>query len=308
VGEPNTTTLSATNIDTDSATLRGEVDPNGDNIDDVWFEYGTNENNLNRTVHVTNYDDNESQDTFSFSKSISNLNENEEYFFRACTENSHGDDCGSIKSFTTDNENNSNNNSNNSYNYQYPYIPQPTTIYHTTVVNNGGGSVSSKVELNIEARFDTAYAGDTIDYLVTYKNISRSNLHNAVLHIELPEDVDFRNSNKGSYNSHDNTLTLELDTLSPKESGQVTMSVRVSNSIKRSSLTTKAILAYTLASGAQESATDFSTIRVNGVDGSVLGANAFSAGFLPHTLGQWLLTILLIFGIVALSRFYMKKD
>ncbi len=96
----NTTTLSADNVDTDSATLRGSVDAGDYDVDRCWFEYGTS-NNLNHTKSV-NCSIN-SNDSENFSGSITGLNDDTEYFFRACTEDTSGDqDCGTTRSFTTD--------------------------------------------------------------------------------------------------------------------------------------------------------------------------------------------------------------
>ena len=47
--EPDVVTLSATGISSTFATLRCEVDPNGDDTD-AWFEWGTSRSNLNRTT------------------------------------------------------------------------------------------------------------------------------------------------------------------------------------------------------------------------------------------------------------------
>lgn len=98
-------TLSATNIDEDSAKLRGEV-TDGNNVD-VWFV-------LSRTDSTPSCSDNDIDYSVSgdyddgdvFSRTVSNLRDDTKYYFRACTD----DDSGSIRSFYTDEDNGNNNN------------------------------------------------------------------------------------------------------------------------------------------------------------------------------------------------------
>lgn len=97
--EPQVETLSATNIDEDSATLRGELnDDGGDNNLDAYFEWGTSSGNLSHTLTAGSVDD--SGDDFS--RTLTGLNDDTTYYFRACAENDEGEDCGSVKQFTTD--------------------------------------------------------------------------------------------------------------------------------------------------------------------------------------------------------------
>ncbi len=99
------TTLSATSIDEDSAVLRGEV-TNGSNVD-VWFVIDDSDSTPSCSdddleVSVSgDFDDGD-----DFSRTVSNLDEDETYYFRACT----NDDPGSVRSFTTDDDNGNNNN------------------------------------------------------------------------------------------------------------------------------------------------------------------------------------------------------
>jgi len=93
------TTLSATNIDRDEARLRGSIDFNSDRYAYAWFEWGTNQNNLNRTTSHIRYNDND--DTYSVR--ITNLDRNERYYFRAIGEDESGRlDYGAIRNFQTD--------------------------------------------------------------------------------------------------------------------------------------------------------------------------------------------------------------
>ena len=93
-------TLGATNVDEDSATLRGNLNILSGDTAEVWFEYGTNRNDLDEETSKMELDDDG-----SFSQSISNLDGNRVYYFRALGEGEDGDvDRGALLSFRTDDE------------------------------------------------------------------------------------------------------------------------------------------------------------------------------------------------------------
>lgn len=299
-GKPEVTTKSADDIDEDSALLIGEVDPNGSEIDEAWFEFGTDDDDLDDTIRVSSYDDNEDQDEFSFEKRVTGLRADTKYFYRACAENSDGEDCGSIKSFTTDD----NNDRNDKFDPYIPSTPNPIIINRT--VYSGSGS-SSKVSLSIDARFDNAYSGDFIDYTLKYKNVSGQTLNDAVLHVEFPKGTSLRRATEGTYNKRDNTLTIDIGTLSVNENDTISISLDTTGVIRNyDELVTKATLAFTLKNGAQESAVDYAITKVSDYNGSVLGASAIFGGdgFLPNSILEWLILIALIFGIIVGARKY----
>lgn len=100
-------TFSATNVNFSSATLNGSVNSNNYNNQynnnsstNTWFEYGTNYNLGNTTPQ--NYSGSYSN---SFSQSITGLQQNTIYYFRAVARNSQGTVYGNILSFTTNGNN-----------------------------------------------------------------------------------------------------------------------------------------------------------------------------------------------------------
>ena len=127
---PDVTTRSATDVDSNSATLNGRVDGNGSDVD-AWFEYGTSRNNLNRETRVRNYD----SGSTSYDADISGLQANTTYYFRAIAENDEEQVEGQILSFYTGDD----------YTY-YPPTPtrQPTvnlTADRTSISYNQGTTV-----------------------------------------------------------------------------------------------------------------------------------------------------------------------
>ncbi|MCI5051408.1 MAG: hypothetical protein MRY57_03805 [Candidatus Pacebacteria bacterium] len=120
--EPDVDTISAINIDDDSAELRGDVDMNDFNDGRVFFVWGEDEDmveevededrfsdidedgdDLQRESVETNFDGND-----AFDLEIFNLDDDTEHFFRICVEYEDEDDddtleCGDVEEFETDN-------------------------------------------------------------------------------------------------------------------------------------------------------------------------------------------------------------
>jgi hypothetical protein len=98
-GEPSVETLSPTNVDENSATLRGKLTDTGNDTNDIYFKWGTSSGNLNHTLNAGT-----KSSTGTFSKTLNGLDQDETYYYKACAENSNGSDCGSIESFDTDSD------------------------------------------------------------------------------------------------------------------------------------------------------------------------------------------------------------
>ena len=94
---PSVDTLSPTSVDTDSATLRGDLNDDGNDTNEIYFKWGTSSNNLSHTLNAGT-----KSNTGTFSKNLSGLNEDTTYYYKACATNSNGSDCGAVESFDTD--------------------------------------------------------------------------------------------------------------------------------------------------------------------------------------------------------------
>lgn len=95
---PAAVTLSATDITRESATLRGQANPNGDSTG-VWFEWGKSSSNLNRATPFESIGSGVDFEIFSFP--LAGLEPNTTYFYRAAAASELGSDRGEIKTFTT---------------------------------------------------------------------------------------------------------------------------------------------------------------------------------------------------------------
>ncbi len=98
---PDVDTLSAINIDEDSATLRCDVNPNNDDTD-VWFEYGE-DSGMDEDTSKRSVGDGDDEERVS--RTIYGLDEDEKYYFRCVAENDEGRTYGDTKTFYTDDDN-----------------------------------------------------------------------------------------------------------------------------------------------------------------------------------------------------------
>jgi hypothetical protein len=104
-------TKSATDIDDEEATLRGEVNFNNEDEAIVYFRWGTSATNLSRETTNVVLDDSDDE---AFSARITNLDEDTTYYFRAIAEDENGNRTfGAILSFRTDDESNDDDNDSN---------------------------------------------------------------------------------------------------------------------------------------------------------------------------------------------------
>ena len=95
--KPSVITYSATNINDDSATLRGYINDLGDDSNiEVWFEWGRTESFGNYTSQRTRTWQGE------FTANISGLTSNRTYYYRIVARNDHGISYGNTRSFIAD--------------------------------------------------------------------------------------------------------------------------------------------------------------------------------------------------------------
>jgi hypothetical protein len=105
--EAEVRTLSATNIDEDGATLRAIIDMNDDDEAEFYFEYGTSAGNLGTKTTIRDLDDTDDGDTQS--ETITGLNDDTRYYFRAVVKDEDGDkDYGITYSFMTEDDSSTN--------------------------------------------------------------------------------------------------------------------------------------------------------------------------------------------------------
>jgi len=184
------------------------------------------------------------------------------------------------------------------------YVPTNTTVVHnnTTVIGT-----NSSVMLKIEDHFNNIKIGDTVEYTVTYKNISKSTLKNSMLQVVLPKEITFENTSEGSYASDTRTISVPLGDLTKGTSSVMYIQGKVdSNPAQTEQVVTNAVLIYTNTSGAQENAMAYVLNNITN-DSSMFGAAAILSGLSSLGLLGLLVILLVILLIVYVVRRYQYK-
>jgi hypothetical protein len=278
-------TTIATNINQNSATLNGLISSSS-SYTNTYFEYGSTVNLGLRTA-TRSYSGNT-----SFSETISGLSPNTIYYFRFVSDCNGSTNRGLVEVFRT------------TASYQTPsQVVKQVVIQGTTVTGS-----ASPVMLKIENRYETIGKGDTIEYVVTYKNIGNSTLINPILQVITREGIIITNSSKGTYSEETRTLTVELDDLISGEEGilyvQGYVKYMPSDTAK---IVTTALLVYTNTNNAQENAIAYVLNIPKGFYENSLGAAAFLNGFWGFGLIGWLLIIIIILLIILIIRRYFYR-
>jgi len=284
-------TTVATNITQTGAQLNGLI--TGGNGANTFFEYGTTVTMGQRTV--SRY----SNGGVNFSDFATGLSPNTIYFFRLNSDCQNGMSQGSIEIFKTTG---------------VPVVGQTKTIYiqqGTTVVGT-----TSPVMLNISNRYELISAGDLVDYVVTYKNISKTRLTKPMIQVVLPTNITMVNASRGTYSVDTHTLSAQIEDLNPGQEGVIYLQGKVDSiPLNNSKIATTAILVYTTPSGSQENAMAYvinipkiMAVEVGNDTGSVLGGSAFFGGFLSIGLIGWLIIILIILLLILIVRSAYRKN
>ncbi len=287
VSSVSVTTLGATSVGQTSAQVNGVYVTSGTGSQ-VWFQYGLTPSLGSATaLQGTGYG------SSAFSAPIYGLTPSTTYYFRAAGQTANGVVYGSILTFRT---------------LAATVVP---VVVPTTVVSGTG--TASLLTLEIDTRFETVAVNDVLSYTVTYRNISRVDVHDAILHIQFPKEVQFVRASRGDYSAPDNTLTVVLGTVRHGEEGKIFIDGKVATLAKdKDVLVTSATLAYATPSNAQEEVIAYEINKVSRTSSNLLGF-ALGAGW-PTTLLGWLffLFILLVLIVLAMKLFgrnsYPRSD
>jgi len=275
---PTAITTPATNIGSGTAQLNSLI-LNPSNVNAAaWFEYGAS-TSLGNTTTQTSVG---SAASVTHTAPIFNLINGATYYFRAVAENQYGRSFGSILSFVAAGTPAGGGTST-------VVIRQPTT----TIIQGGVG-VESLVRLTIDGGSELITPGERRGYAVTWQNISTQTLRRVVVRVLLPADFNFQTADKGSFTTEDNTLTYNIGTLIPGQTGNLFLVADAGLTLREGELkVVVANLVYTDQSNAQGNALAYATHTVTRTP-SQLGASIFSAGFWPTSLLGWLLLLLLL--------------
>ena len=299
INQPSVTTYSATQINATSVVLNGYINSYG-SYATRWFEWGVNTDYFyNTTNKIT-------QNSYpgNFSESLYNLSPNTTYYYRAVAQNSNGGGIvyGNIAVFSTTAPVVYNTNQNTT----------TTTTKDTTIVTAKPSPVLLPVVLNINRNGETINKGDTIEYIINYKNNSAKNLKDVVLQISIPKELEFIEASRGTFSADSNIVIANIDSLKSKEESNVRIRVKVAtDTVINKLVVIKADLVYTtVGNSTQEEIFAYTKNTIE--DGGVTvqqGALALLAGgnFLPNTLLGWLLIgLLMLLIFLAVRKAYFE--
>jgi hypothetical protein len=263
-----------TNITQNSATLNGMLTSSGNY--NTYFEYGPTVNLGFQTVARS------SNGNTLFSDIITGLNSESIYYFRLVSNCQNNYSRGDLKVFQTLAPN------------VRPIIVQGTTIVGT----------SSPIMLKIENRSSIVRTGDTIYYVVTYKNVGSKKLTRPIVQVVIPDGVTYLSSSRGTYSENTKTLSVPIEDLNANDSGTIFLEGRL-DSIKSNTreIVTTALLVYTNEKGTQENAMAYVLNNPEG-NNNLLPASAFFSGLLDIGLLGWLLILIVILLLILIFRKY----
>ncbi len=300
---PQAITTVASILSSTAAQLNGIAVPNTtSSATTAWFEWGPSTNVQYRTTAKTV---GSGSNSLPYSDVVNGLVPGTTYYYRAVVQNQNGTAYGDIVSFRTQQR----------IVAGSTVVTQPTRVIvqsQTVRDSVSAQSAASLLELRIESAYDHMCIEGEIEYVVTYRNISTITLEDTVLRLALPRELTYTGADRGTFDPLENILTLDIGRVQPGEQGTVTIRARVNQNAIRGNLTVMtATVVYTNPNTrAQEDAIAYSLITVSDECPTVLGASVFGFGsFLPDTLLEWLLLILVILGLILLGRnLYKKKE
>ncbi|MEK7538749.1 MAG: fibronectin type III domain-containing protein [Patescibacteria group bacterium] len=294
---PTVSTTLATEIAANSARLNSLVFSTGNYPSNAWFEWGTNTalGNKTQTVNVG------SLPSVRHTDVITGLVPSVTYYYRAVAENPYGKSYGSIYSFVVNQTINTPPQTPTTVVITQP--ARPTPVRPQVVVVSPGAGTESLVELLLDGGADTISSNEERTYRISWKNTSKQTLKRVVLRAIIPAQMNFKSASTGSFSSEGNIVTVDAGTLTPGAIGEATFVATTERGLESGTLLVTTVnLVYTDAKGGQGDAVAYVTHRVEARDGGQ-GASPFGAGsFLPTTLFEWMILVILMLLLVLLGN------
>lgn len=296
------TTLAASSVRQYNARLNGSFNAR-DCSSELWFEYGR----TSSLGEVVNIGTRSAYDRGVVSADISGLKPNTTYYFRIV-----GSGCGSIvrgatKTFKTPKTTTT---------VVNPPIKQKPVVKVIQVkedVNVAAESICSPdLDLKIDNNRDTIGNREEFDYVITYQNLTQTYvLRDIEMQVEIPPQLEFVSSSRGTYNKASHSLFISRMDLNPSQRESFTVTVRAKKGLVEGDLIVASATASFISptTGINDSSTDFDSdeyLNSNGSSNSersVFGSSDNGGnGFLPNSLVGWLSLIFLVFLFIAALR------
>ena len=235
---PTAITSDAVNTTSSSTTFRGSINPNGLTTT-YWFEYGTH----GFTHRTPSFSIISGTHFISVTESVSGLSPNTTYVFRIVASNSAGTQQGNTQLFNTL--------------FILPSLPPPPSlsslplpslspplpplppltpapISSVKAVVTRAPVVKSPIAVNreIDVFLDSSIsdlevkAGETIHYILTYRNASRDRIANASIRVFLPFESEYVDSSIKPSSRTSNSLVFNIGNIEKGHQGAITIKVR----------------------------------------------------------------------------------
>ena len=280
-----------------------------------WIEWGTSENNLNKKTPMQ-YIGRESVVTYS--APLTGLSANNFYYCRAALANNNGTYRGETLSIITKGQ---------AVTYAKAKVEKVTTknnVKKVTVTtptyackDEYGNKATVKggekmLSLSIDKSVLSYSKGDKVSYTINYKNISKVAVKNIELKISLPKEIINIQASKGEIKGND--IILKSDEIGPKSEGVIIVNGEVGTLTEGRNVTVAGILAYDIPSKDnlrdEVSAINVGIVKVG--DTAPTSAEGKSkvktvSSFLPNTLIEWSILIIIIFMVVIAFRAWKAK-
>ena len=126
-----------------------------------------------------------------------------------------------------------------------------------------------------------------------------------VLEVNFPDQMTITSAGEGSIEPNKSSVIIHIDTLNPGDSGQTTITGDITSGMKEGDpVVAQAVMAFqNPTSGATLNAIAYDADTFS-LGTNVLGASIFGLGFLPTSLGGWLILILILLIIIIIAHYY----
>ncbi|MCK9187024.1 MAG: fibronectin type III domain-containing protein [Candidatus Colwellbacteria bacterium] len=281
-GEPQVVTIGVSNVLQNVAVLEGSVNPNG-SAGSVWFEYGTSAYNLNNKTTSISVPSHIALKNYYIA--ATGLSASTTYYYRVVCSNAYGTKSGEIKSFKTSG-------------YWKPYSgPTEKEIIvikeHVSTDEESGVILDPSVS-NLEPK-----AGDTIDYVLTYRNASKKAITGASLKVTLPFETEYVNSNVKPTSQMGNNLVFYIGDVEKGSQGVITIKAKINeDTAEGSSIMFNSFLEYTDGDDDFQTVNSYIAVMIKG--SANIGFLGSLSSLAKSLSGSWLMLILLLLMFVTI--------
>jgi len=280
-GAPTAITNLATNIGVTSARLNGLGTNLGNVSSEGWFEYGTNQNLNNTTPRIALG----SVVSNTFYQSQFGLIPNTTYYYRAVVQNINGISRGTILNFRT-----------NSGIIPPPPGPGPVLTRNAEIIKS-----VENLDTPNGTRSDTrALRGENVRFTIEVENTGDYTLEDVDIKDRVPYFLEFANADEINVNDPQREVVWFVGDLRPGERERVTLDMIVTENARLGDIIEN--VAQIESKRITRTSNEVTITVVDRVSGATASVFFGDGSFLPDTLLEWLLLIILIFVLVILAR------